>query len=588
MALAEVATAAEVEVGERRWAEWSAMPSHDVALGAAFADGVQRLGRRYHSGEPRRARAVQGAGTAADGVRGLVHAAADRTGPPARAPGRGPGRRARSGPVRRLRGLGDRARRRRVAIRAGWHAGRLRVQRGAVVGPRGRRGMRRHAGTPDEHGRAPRGAHGRLPGELPGPGCRARPGASPAAPTSPTRPQTAPAATESLRCPARPLRLPRSRCRGRCSVRRRARTPRHRARGCSRPGAPGRVDHPDRRGSTGEVVDRYSSAQELDGFTWVRCGDRRAARCESCSREYKGDAWHLLSAGLVGGKGAPESVAAHPTMFVTLTAPSFGPVHGRRQGAPCRARRDKPGLPARPAAVLPAPPRRGRPPARRAAVRRTATTTWATCCGSGMPPSCGAGSPSRSAARSPATPACPVGTSRQLARVSYTKVAEFQARGLIHVHAVMRLDGPHRPRLPAPDRPRRPGARRRHHRRPPAPSASRSIPPATSPVALRLGRAGRHPPDHAGCRSGRHQAGDVHPEHGRRLPVQVPHQVDRGLRPRRRTAASTAPPTPATSAPRPHAVRIIETAEQLVASRAARTTSGWPTGTGPSATGATS
>jgi Replication initiator protein, pSAM2 len=39
-----------------------------------------------------------------------------------------------------------------------------------------------------------------------------------------------------------------------------------------------------------------------------------------------------------------------------------------------------------------------------------------------------------------------VGVSRKefkrLARVSYTKVAEFQARGLIHVHAVMRLDGP--------------------------------------------------------------------------------------------------------------------------------------------------
>ncbi|HYZ98244.1 MAG TPA: replication initiator, partial [Acidimicrobiales bacterium] len=31
---------------------------------------------------------------------------------------------------------------------------------------------------------------------------------------------------------------------------------------------------------------------------------------------------------------------------------------------------------------------------------------------------------------------------RCVARVSYTKVAEFQARGLIHVHAVMRLDGP--------------------------------------------------------------------------------------------------------------------------------------------------
>lgn len=51
------------------------------------------------------------------------------------------------------------------------------------------------------------------------------------------------------------------------------------------------------------------------------------------------------SAGLVGGKGAPESVASHPTTFVTLTAPSFGPVHGRRRGAPCRARRDRPVCP---------------------------------------------------------------------------------------------------------------------------------------------------------------------------------------------------------------------------------------------------
>jgi hypothetical protein len=30
----------------------------------------------------------------------------------------------------------------------------------------------------------------------------------------------------------------------------------------------------------------------------------------------------------------------------------------------------------------------------------------------------------------------------ELARVSYTKVVEFQARGVVHVHAVMRLDGP--------------------------------------------------------------------------------------------------------------------------------------------------
>ncbi|HET6952571.1 MAG TPA: replication initiator [Acidimicrobiales bacterium] len=67
--------------------------------------------------------------------------------------------------------------------------------------------------------------------------------------------------------------------------------------------------------------------------------------CDSCSREYKGDAWHLLSAGLTGGKGAPDTVTENPTVFATLTLPSFGPVHGRRQGAPCRARRDRPVCP---------------------------------------------------------------------------------------------------------------------------------------------------------------------------------------------------------------------------------------------------
>jgi hypothetical protein len=216
-----------------------------------------------------------------------------------------------------------------------------------------------------------------------------------------------------------------------------------RARGCSRPvrlvGSTTRVNR-----STGEVVEHYSSAQELDGITWVRCGDRRAARCESCSREYKGDAWHLLSAGLVGGKGAPEVVRAHPTTFVTLTPPSFGAVHGRRQGAPCRPRRDRPVCP------------HGRPlycmHRHRENDRRLGEPLCADCYdylghvlwqwhapelwrrftialgrtlarGFGVSPQ----------------------TFRGLARVSYTKVAEFQARGLIHVHAVMRLDGPDGP-----------------------------------------------------------------------------------------------------------------------------------------------
>jgi Replication initiator protein, pSAM2 len=31
--------------------------------------------------------------------------------------------------------------------------------------------------------------------------------------------------------------------------------------------------------------------------------------------------------GLRGGKGVPQTVAEHPLVFATFTAPSFGPVH---------------------------------------------------------------------------------------------------------------------------------------------------------------------------------------------------------------------------------------------------------------------
>jgi hypothetical protein len=41
--------------------------------------------------------------------------------------------------------------------------------------------------------------------------------------------------------------------------------------------------------------------------------------------------WQLIYAGLAGGrKGVPEQVAEHPQVFATLTAPSFGAVHTRR------------------------------------------------------------------------------------------------------------------------------------------------------------------------------------------------------------------------------------------------------------------
>ncbi len=75
----------------------------------------------------------------------------------------------------------------------------------------------------------------------------------------------------------------------------------------------------------------YSTAAEPDGCLLKACGQRRETVCPSCSAVYQSDAFQLLAAGLRGGKGVPESVAEHPALFVTFTAPSFGPVHARRE-----------------------------------------------------------------------------------------------------------------------------------------------------------------------------------------------------------------------------------------------------------------
>jgi uncharacterized Zn-finger protein len=82
----------------------------------------------------------------------------------------------------------------------------------------------------------------------------------------------------------------------------------------------------------------------VDGELVVPCKDRRAAVCPSCSRLYQADAWQLVAAGIRGGKGVSPEVVDHPQLFVTLTAPSFGPVHRQSRpgehSPPCRPRRD--------------------------------------------------------------------------------------------------------------------------------------------------------------------------------------------------------------------------------------------------------
>ena len=60
----------------------------------------------------------------------------------------------------------------------------------------------------------------------------------------------------------------------------------------------------------------------------IRCGNRRAAICPSCSDLYAADTWQLVHAGAQGGHhGMPETTSDRPQVFVTLTAPSFGAVH---------------------------------------------------------------------------------------------------------------------------------------------------------------------------------------------------------------------------------------------------------------------
>ena len=96
--------------------------------------------------------------------------------------------------------------------------------------------------------------------------------------------------------------------------------------------------------ATGAIIATRDTRDMPDGVIYKNCGNRRATACPSCSATYRRDAYQLIRAGLVGGKGIPATVAAHPTVFATLTAPSFGPVHTQRtnssgQHLPCRPRR---------------------------------------------------------------------------------------------------------------------------------------------------------------------------------------------------------------------------------------------------------
>ena len=185
------------------------------------------------------------------------------------------------------------------------------------------------------------------------------------------------------------------------------------------------------------VLDRDGAVLlERTGIVFAPCGNRRESICPACSDRYCADAFHLLRAGLAGDdtKGVPSSVTAHPRAFVTLTAPSFGPVHTRTVTArghvrPCgcaeRHHADDPriGTARDPdgydyvGAVL---------------WQAHAGALWA-----------------RFATHLRRALAAALGVGArdwpEHGRLSFAKVAEYQRRGLVHFHAVVRVDGPDGP-----------------------------------------------------------------------------------------------------------------------------------------------
>jgi hypothetical protein len=95
---------------------------------------------------------------------------------------------------------------------------------------------------------------------------------------------------------------------------------------------------------TGEILSALDTDHTPDKVIYLPCGDRRASVCPPCAATYRSDTYQLIRAGLAGGKGMPASIATHPCVFATFTAPSFGPVHSRvvssgGKVARCRPRR---------------------------------------------------------------------------------------------------------------------------------------------------------------------------------------------------------------------------------------------------------
>jgi hypothetical protein len=222
------------------------------------------------------------------------------------------------------------------------------------------------------------------------------------------------------------------------------------AAGCTRPvrlrGTSTTVDI-----TTGEVVAQVDTAGLPDGVIYKPCGNRRACQCPSCAETYRRDAFQVIRAGLAGGKGVPGSVSAHPAVFATFTAPSFGLVHSRRirthacadrssclcLALPCHARRDAETCPhGRPLACYarhaPGDPLTGQPLCPDC-YDHAAHVVWNNASGELW----------RRTKQAAERHLNAIARKRGLSpvRLAHGKAAEYQARGAVHFHVLVRLDG---------------------------------------------------------------------------------------------------------------------------------------------------
>jgi hypothetical protein len=217
----------------------------------------------------------------------------------------------------------------------------------------------------------------------------------------------------------------------------------------------GRIDAIDLQ--TGELRPMYSTVSEPGGVLLTPCGNRRESVCPPCSEVYKRDARQLVKAGLAGGKGIPEKITEHPCVFATLTAPLFGPVHSRRKKGktilPCRPRRDQHARRCPHGRDISCAtrhhendPRLGRPLCEDC-YDYDAAVLFNACAGELW---------RRFTINLPRRLAALTGVTQkwlhQHIKVRYVKVAEYQARGVVHYHAVIRLDARGEDYQPPPPR----------------------------------------------------------------------------------------------------------------------------------------